>query len=160
VSIHRDFGNRENRRLARLKYIIEAWGVERFRQELERRLGKAVAPPRHLAWHRAEDYLGWHPQGDGRWFYGVRGLSGRIKDSGSQRIRSGVREVIERLQPEVRFTAQQNILLAGIAAEQRGIVDRRLRAHGIVAAADLPPVLRQSMACPALPTCGQAITES
>jgi sulfite reductase (ferredoxin) len=160
VSIHRDFGNRENRRLARLKYIIEAWGVERFRQEVERRLGEALEPPRQLAWHRAEDYLGWHPQGDGRWFYGVRVLSGRIKDSGQQRVRSGVRELIERLRPEVRFTAQQNILLAGIEAERRGIVDRVLRAHGIVAAADLPPVLRQSMACPALPTCGQAITES
>jgi sulfite reductase (ferredoxin) len=160
VSIHRDFGNRQNRRFARLKYIIEAWGVERFRLELERRLGEALEPPRDLAWHRAEDYLGWHPQGDGTWFYGVRVLSGRIKDFGRQRIRSGVRELIERLQPEVRFTAQQNILLAGIAAEQRGIVDRLLRAHGIIAAADLPPVLRQSMACPALPTCGQAITES
>jgi sulfite reductase (ferredoxin) len=160
VSIHRDFGHRQNRRFARLKYIIEAWGMERFRQELERRLGEVLKPPRDLAWHRAEDYLGWHPQGDGKWFYGVRVLSGRIKDSGQQRIRSGVRELIERLRPEVRFTAQQNILLAGIAAEQRGAVDRLLRAYGIIDAADLPPVLRQSMACPALPTCGQAITES
>src|SRR5262249_25459055 len=160
VSIHRDFGNRENRRLARLKYVIEAWGVERFRQELECRLGEALEPPRPLTWHRAEDYLGWHPQGDGRWFYGVRVLSGRIKDFGQQQIRSGLRTLIERLRPEVRFTAQQNLLLAGIAAEQRIIVDRLLRAHGIIAAADLASVLRQSMACPALPTCGQAITES
>src|SRR5262249_38142833 len=110
--------------------------------------------------HRAEDYLGWHPQGDGKWFYGVRVLSGRIKDFGQQRIRSGLRELIERLRPEVRFTAQQNLLLAGIAEEQRVSVDRLLRAHGVIAAVDLPPVLRQSMACPALPTCGQAITES
>jgi sulfite reductase (ferredoxin) len=160
VSIHRDFGNRENRRFARLKYVIEAWGVEQFRQELERRLGEALEPPRPLAWHRAEDYLGWHPQGDGRWFYGVRVLSGRIKDSGQQRLRSGLRELIDGLRPELRFTAQQNFLLAGIASEQRVFVDRLLRAHGIIAANDLPPVLRQSMACPALPTCGQAITES
>jgi sulfite reductase (ferredoxin) len=105
VSIHRDFGNRENRRLARLKYVIEAWGVERFRQELEHRLEETLEPPRPLAWHRAEDYLGWHPQGDGRWFYGVRVLSGRIKDFEQQRIRSGLRELIERLRLEVRFTA-------------------------------------------------------
>jgi len=160
VSIHRDFGNRENRRLARLKYVIEAWGVQRFRQELEGRLEETLQPPRPLAWHRAEDYLGWYPQGDGKWFYGVRVLSGRIKDFGQQRIRSGLRELIERLRPEVRFTAQQNLLLAGIPEEQRVSVDRLLRAHGIIAAVDLPPVLRQSMACPALPTCGQAITES
>src|SRR5262245_15957766 len=160
VSIHRDFGNRENRRLARLKYVIEAWGVQRFRQELECRLEETLQPPRPLAWHRAEDYLGWHPHGDGKWFYGVRVLSGRIKDFGQQRIRSGLRELIERLRPDVRFTAQQNLLLAGIAEEQRVSVDRLLRAHGIIAGVDLPPVLRQSMACPALPTCGQAITES
>src|SRR5499427_11075117 len=95
VSIHRDFGNRENRRLARLKYVIEAWGVEPFRKELEYRLEEALEPPRPLTWLRAEDYLGWHPQGDGRWFYGVRVLSGRIKDVQPQRMRSGLRELIE-----------------------------------------------------------------
>jgi sulfite reductase (ferredoxin) len=160
VSIHRDFGNRENRRLARLKYVIEAWGVERFRRELGLRLGLALEPPRPLFWHRADDYLGWHPQGDGQWFYGVRVLSGRIKDFGRQRIRSGLHELVQRLRPEVRLTVQQNLLLAGIAAEQRPEVDRLLRVHGVIPASDLPPVLRQSMACPALPTCGQAITES
>src|SRR5262245_64897908 len=87
-------------------------------------------------------------------------MNGRITDSGRQRIRSGLRAVIARLQPGVRFTAQQNLLLTGIKMEQRAEVDLVLRAHGIVRAVDLPPVLRQSMACPALPTCGQAITES
>jgi sulfite reductase (ferredoxin) len=71
-----------------------------------------------------------------------------------------LRELIERLQPDVRLTVQQNLLLAGMAAEDRGEVDRLLRLHGIVHAASLPPVLRHSMACPALPTCGQAVTES
>src|SRR5262245_16946224 len=123
VSIHRDFGNRSNRKLARLKYVIEAWGVERFRAELESRLGETLAPPRELAWHRADDYLGWHPQGDGAWFYGVRVMSGRVKDNGHERIRSGLRELIERVQPEVRLTPQQNLLLAGIAPEQRAEVD-------------------------------------
>jgi len=160
VSIHRDFGNRENRRLARLKYVIEAWGVDRFRLELEQRLRHALAEPRPLVWHRAEDYLGWHPQGNGQWFYGVRVISGRIKDVGNQRMRSGLRALSQQLRPEVRLTVQQNLLLAGIAAERRGEVDRLLRTYGIIPAADLPPVLRQSMACPALPTCGQAVTES
>ena len=160
VSIHRDFGNRSNRKVARLKYVIEAWGVERFRQELEARLGGPLQPPRPLTWHRSDDYLGWHPQGDGAWFYGVRVMSGRVKDSGHERIRTGLRELIARLRPEVRLTPQQNILLAGIAAERRAEVDWLLRVHRIVQAAELPPVLRQSMACPALPTCGQAITES
>ena len=80
--------------------------------------------------------------------------------SEDQQMRSALRELIEVVRPEVRFTAQQNLLLAGIAEELRAKVGSLLRAYGIVPAAGLPPVLRQSMACPALPTCGQAITES
>ena len=160
VGIHRDFGNRENRKLARLKYVIEKIGVNEFRRELEHRMGERLAPPRALSWHRAEDYLGWHPQNDARWFYGVRVISGRIRDCGTQRIRSGLREVISRFHPEVRLTVQQNILLAGIAAEDRDEISRLLRVHGLVPAAALPQVLRHSMACPALPTCGQAVAES
>jgi len=160
VSIHRDFGNRENRRLARLKYVIESWGVDRFRCELQARMGETLAPPRPLAWYRAEDYLGWHPQGDGRWFYGLRVISGRIRDVEQQRVRSAVRALIAQLRCEVRLTAQQNLLLVGVAPECRPEVNRLLRAYGVVEAADLLPVLRHSMACPALPTCGQAVTES
>jgi sulfite reductase (ferredoxin) len=160
VGIHRDLGNRQNRKLARLKYVIEKIGVAQFRCELERRLGEALAPPRRLLWHRSEDYLGWHQQGRDRWFYGVRVISGRVTDRGEQRIRAGLREVIARFRPEVRLTVQQNILLAGIAAEDRAEVSRLLRVNGLAAAATLPPVLRYSMACPALPTCGQAVTES
>jgi sulfite reductase (ferredoxin) len=160
VSIHRDFGNRENRRMARLKYVIESWGVDRFRNELESRLGRTLAPPRPLPWYRAEDYLGWHPQGDGRWFYGVRVISGRVRDFEQQRIRSGLRALVEQFHAEVRLTAQQNLLLAGIASEDRPELNRLLRAYGVATAEDLPPVLRHSMACPALPTCGQALTES
>jgi sulfite reductase (ferredoxin) len=160
VSIHRDLGNRENRRLARLKYVIEALGVDRFRHELESRMGETLSPPRPLTWYRAEDYLGWHPQGDGRWFYGLRVISGRIRDIEQQRIRSGLRALIGQLQCEVRLTPQQNLLLVGVPPEDRAGVNRFLRAYGVVEAAELPPVLRHSMACPALPTCGQAVTES
>jgi sulfite reductase (ferredoxin) len=160
VSIHRDFGNRHNRHFARLKYLIEAWGVERFREELEFRLGQRLGAPRPLVWYRGEDYLGWHPQGDGRWFCGIRVLNGRLRDTGRQRIRSGIREVVERLSADVRLTAQQNLLIANVVSEQRSQVDQLLHRHGIIPAASLPPVLRHSMACPALPTCGQALSES
>ncbi len=159
VSIHRDFGDRGNRRLARLKYIVEAWGVPRFRQEVESRLGVSLEDPRPLAWHRADDYLGWHPQGDGGWFYGVRVISGRIRDDLRQQVRRGLRAVVESVRPQVRLTPQQNLLLAGIAPEDKIEVERLLRVHGIVPASKLPPVLRHSMACPALPTCGQAVAE-
>jgi sulfite reductase (ferredoxin) len=166
VTIHRDFGNRSNRKLARLKYVLDEWGVAKFKQELEARVGRELAPPEPLEWRRADDYLGWRRQGTdsaGRpmWFVGVPVLAGRVKDvDEARRIRSGLRAVVEQFQPGVRLTCQQNLYLSGIRDEDRFAVASLLREHGIAEPAQLPPVLRYAMACPALPTCGQAITES
>ncbi|MBV9611264.1 MAG: NADPH-dependent assimilatory sulfite reductase hemoprotein subunit [Acidobacteriaceae bacterium] len=161
VTIHRDFGNRSNRKLARLKYVMEEWGVEKFKHELESRVGRTLAPPRPIVWTRSHDYLGWHRQtmsddGTPRWFVGVRVVSGRIKNH----IRTGLREIVEKYGPEVRLTCQQNLYLSGIRDEDRPGIVALLREHGIARPEELPPVLRHAIACPALPTCGQAITES
>ncbi|MGC2661085.1 MAG: NADPH-dependent assimilatory sulfite reductase hemoprotein subunit [Bryobacteraceae bacterium] len=166
VSIHRDFGNRTNRKLARLKYVLDAWGLEKFKQELEQRLGYPLRPPQPLMWRRSEDYLGWHRQGidangHSLWFVGVRVLSGRVKDSGAgHRIRAGLRAVVERYRVGVRLTTQQNLYLCDIAEAHRPEIAGLLASHGIIEADALPPILRRAMACPALPTCGQALTES
>lgn len=166
VSIHRDFGNRSNRKLARLKYVLDEWGVARFRAELESRVGRPLADPLPLSWHRAEDYLGWHrqqtdDQGTPVWFVGVRVLSGRIKDyTADVRIKSGLRRTVEEFRPEVRLTPQQNLYLAGIRESDKPRVAALLREYGIAEPQALPPILRHAMACPALPTCGLAITES
>lgn len=156
VSIHRDFGNRAERRLARLKYVLEDRGKAWFREELERRLGRKLADPRPLAWTRQMDCLGWHRQAGGRWFFGLRVVSGRIKDN----VRAAIREAVETLRTEVRMTAQQNFLFCGLTEAQKPLLEPILRKHGVALPDELPPVLRYSMACPALPTCGQAITES
>lgn len=166
VTIHRDFGNRTNRKLARLKYVMDAWGVEKFKKELEQRVGRELAPPRELIWRRSDDYLGWHKQGldaagQAVWFLGVRVVSGRVKDfAPDRRIRTGIRTAVERYRLEVRLTAQQNLYLAGIRDEDRAAIQALLREHGVAEPEALPPILRYAMACPALPTCGQAITES
>lgn len=160
VTIHRDFGNRENRKLARLKYVIAEWGVPRFREELQSRMGKTLGDPKPLSWHRSDDYLGWHHQVGDLWFLGVRVVSGRIKDDGQVRVRSAIREVLQRVPCGVRFTVQQNLYLCDIPSSRRMEVESILSKHGVRMAEDLPPILRHSMACPALPTCGLAITES
>jgi len=161
VTIHRDFGNRTNRKLARLKYVLDAWGVEKFKKELEARVGRELAPPKELIWTRANDYLGWHRQGDGKWFVGVRVISGRVKDfDAARRTRAGLRAIVEKYRLEVRLTPQQNIYLAGIRDQDRADIAALLREHGIAEPEALPPVLRHAISCPALPTCGQAITES
>jgi sulfite reductase (ferredoxin) len=161
VTIHRDFGNRANRKLARLKYVMDEWGVAKFKQELENRVGRPLAAPSQLSWTRALDYLGWHRQSDDSWFVGVRVISGRIKDyDRERRIRTGLRTIVEKFGYDVRFTAQQNLYIVGIPDRDRSEVARLLREHGIAEPETLPPVLRHALACPALPTCGLAITES
>ena len=155
VGIHRDFGNRSNRKLARLKYVLDQRGVEWFRAELESRLGKPLAPAAPLQWERHSDHFGWHPYTD-KLFFGLRVVSGRI----AANVRTAIREIVAELQPEVRFTSQQNVIFAGLTAEARPRLEQILRSHGVALPSELPPVLRLSMACPALPTCGLALTES
>lgn len=161
VSIHRDFGNRTNRKLARLKYVMDAWGVSKFQNELNSRVGRTLAPPSDLSWNRSSDYLGWYRQSPGRWFFGVQVISGRIADfETNRRIRTGLREIVERFQCPVHLTPQQNLYLVGIKDEDRAEVSKLLIDYGVISAEPLPPVLRQALACPALPTCALAITES
>ena len=166
VMIHRDFGNRSNRKLARLKYVLDAWGVDRFKQEIGSRVGRELAPPKPLTWIRSKDYLGWHEQtvdSEGRpvWFVGIPVIAGRVKDFDEKRhIRTGLRTIVEQFRPGVRLTCQQNLYLSGISDRDRPVIAAMLREYGISEPAQLPPVLRHAMACPALPTCGQAITES
>lgn len=166
VTIHRDFGNRNNRKLARLKYVMDEWGVARFKQELQQRVGRELAPPKPLSWNRSTDYLGWHRQGvdaAGKplWFVGIPVIAGRVRDFADGRsIRSGLRKVVEQYRPGVRLTCQQNVYLSGIQDADRPSIEALLRDHGIREPGELPPVLRYAMSCPALPTCGQAITES
>lgn len=158
VSIHRDFGDRANRRHARLKYILEDRGLDWFADELSRRLGWRPAPPRPLVWRRHADWLGWHPQdlAGSRWFFGLRVVSGRLAGS----LMQAVAEAVAELQPEVRLTPQQNLIFAGLEPESRPRLESILRRHGVAMPGELPPILRHSMACPALPTCGLALTDS
>ena len=166
VTIHRDCGNRTNRRLARLKYVLDEWGVEKFKAELESRVGRPLAAPGPLNWVRSVDYLGWHRQGTNAagepvWFVGVRVIAGRVRDFDSQnRVRSGIRHIVERFQLNVGLTSQQNLYLSGISDADRPVITGLLQEYGIVEPGALPPVLRHAMSCPALPTCAQAITES
>jgi sulfite reductase (ferredoxin) len=156
IAIHRDHGNRTNRKLARLKYVVEEWGIERFRAELESRLGSPLAPIQPLSWTNSADHLGWIPRADGTFVLGLPIPSGRIKGT----LRDGLRALVERFHPDVCLTPQQNLLLGGIAAERREEARDIAATHGIHLAEELPPVVRGALACVALPTCGLALSEA
>ncbi len=157
ITIHRDFGNREDRHRARLKYVVDERGLEWFRAETERRVGHPLHDPGDLPdWLDSADHLGWWQDDHGDWVLGVPIPSGRVQ--GAQRV--ALREVVERWHPGVRLTCRQDALLTGFAAEDREAVDAVFAAHGVPLAGALRLLDRYAMTCPALPTCGQALGES
>lgn len=160
VMIQRDYGDRQNRKHARMKYVVEERGIAWFRAELERRLVHSVQDPRPISWHDVEDHLGWHTQDDGRWFLGLYVENGRIKDDDTMQLRSGLRHAIEEFRPNIRLTAQQNILFTDLAETQRGPLMDLLAQYGIPTDPAEIGTRRFAMACPALPTCGLALAEA
>jgi sulfite reductase (NADPH) hemoprotein beta-component len=160
LTIHRDFGDRGNRKHARLKYVIAERGVAWFREELERRLGRKTGPARPFEFTRQGDLYGWHKQFDERYFLGVFVQNGRIKDAGDCRLRTALRRVVGEYQPELRLTPSQNILLVNIEAGNRAAITKIFEEHGVSLENQGSALARASIACPALPTCGLALAES
>ncbi|MDY7103152.1 MAG: NADPH-dependent assimilatory sulfite reductase hemoprotein subunit [Actinomycetota bacterium] len=166
IGIHRDFGNREDRQRARLKYILDERGVDWFTAEVDRRIDGALVTgadvPALPAWEDSDEHVGWYPQPDGRWFLGVHVDAGRVIDhENGPQIKAALRAVTERgLAPTVRMTPRQDVLLCDIDEGDRAEVDAILAEHGIIGPDDQSAVRRLAMACPALPTCGQALAEA
>jgi sulfite reductase beta subunit-like hemoprotein len=160
AAIFRDHGNRSDRRHARLKYLLAEWGIDRFREEFQRRASFPLAPAAELPSLPFHDHLGRHRQPDGRWFYGVFVQSGRIVNTPGHALKTALREIITNLSPGIHLTGQQNLLLTDLDAAGLELVEQTLRRHGIQPPLELAAVRRYSMACPALPTCGLAVAES
>ena len=160
VMVQRDFGDREDRKHARMKYLIHEWGMEKFRAKVEEYLGYGVEPLRPMPDLQADDHLGWQQQTDGNWFYGIYVENGRLRDNGDQRPRSAVRALVQRYQPGVYITPQQNVLLSGFTTAQKAEVEQLLADFGVATVEQLTNVRRHSLACPALPTCGLALAEA
>jgi sulfite reductase (ferredoxin) len=160
VAVQRDYGDRSNRRHARLKYTIADRGLEWFRGEVQKRLSFDLQPPEPLSWKPVDDHLGWHEQGDGRLYVGIYIENGRIADVGDVRSRSGLRRIVEELHPQIRLTAQQNVILADIEPAQRSRVEALMAEFGIAPVESIPRAIRYAMACPAIPTCGLAVAEA
>ncbi|MFM7383972.1 MAG: sulfite reductase, ferredoxin dependent [Microcystaceae cyanobacterium] len=161
VATQRDYGDRHERRHARMKYLLADWGVEKFRQQVETYLGKKLGDFKPLPAWQYQDYLGWHDQGDGQLFLGISVENGRIKNQGKFQLKKALRQIIEQYQLPLRLTANHNILLYEIAPQDQAAITQLLENHGVVVNPDQVDALtRYAMACPALPTCGLAIAES
>ncbi len=160
VKVQRDLGNRINRKRARMKYLIDEIGIEKFKEELVKRTGFEPEPYRELPKFEPDLYLGWNKQSNGKWFLGVSIENGRIKNEGKLQIKKAFRKIAETYQPGFRLTPNHNVLLTDVSESDKDKIDNLLRDHGVLPENELPNLLKNSMACPALPTCGLAITES
>ena len=160
VTMHRDFGDRTNRKHARLKYVLEEKGPDWFRNEVEQRLGFKFQPARPFQFTKQGDLFGWHPQFDGNHFLGLYVETGRIKDTEKYQLKTALRKIVEQFRTEMRLTPSQNLILANVKPADREPITKILADHGLPAENQATIIRRASMACPALPTCGLALAES
>jgi sulfite reductase (ferredoxin) len=160
VAVQRDFGNRSDRKVARLKYLVADWGIERFRDKVASYAGRPLDPARNVQIEGHDDHLGWGEQGDGNFFYGLNVENGRIADTERHRLKSALRTICQQLTPGIRLTAHQSILFTDLTAGHRSDLQRILREHGVALSGEISQVRRWSMACVAWPTCGLSITEA
>ena len=160
VRVQKDYGNRSDRKQARLKYLIANKGIPWFKHQVEEYYGHKLPDPHPEDVYGFDDHMGWHEQGDGRVFYGLNVENGRIRDEGDFRLKTAIRKICRTFNPGIRLTGHQSILFTDLEPEVRPELESIFREHGVPLTEDISNVRRWSMACPAWPTCGLAITES
>ena len=159
VTVQRDWGDRANRKHARLKYTIEDRGLDPFRAEVERRAGVKLGPAKPFVLTSTGDRYGWTEGEDGRGHLTLFIMSGRLRDVGTQAQQlSALRRIAEQHDGDFRITANQNLIVAGVRPERRAAIEEIAASNGLSA----PPsgLRRNAVACVALPTCGLALAES
>jgi sulfite reductase (ferredoxin) len=157
MALQRDHGDREVRKHARMKYLLHKRGIEWFRETLikdyfKRDIKKLI----HESPAKLMDYLGWNRQKPGLWFVGLPFMCGRLEGP----IKAGIRSIVDRYQLEIRLTPNQDLLLCNIGSSQKSSIKNELAELGFELPAEVSPLVRHALACPALPTCGLAVTES
>ena len=160
VKVQRDFGYRDDRKRARLKYLVHDEGIEWMRHKVEEYYGSKLkdCTADDVVEHR--DHMGWDEQGDGRCFYGFNVENGRLYDDQQRAWKKALREICEEFQPEIRLTAHQSVLFCNLDQNARPKLEGILKKRGLPLTEEISNVRRWSIACVALPTCGLAITES
>lgn len=160
VMVQRDFGDRSNRKHARLKYTIEDRGLDWFRQELESRLGYKLGPARPFEFTGSGDRYGWTRGTDNRWHCTLFIQNGRVRDNAEAEAKTGLREIAKIHTADFRLTANQNVVIGGVTDEQKPRIEALLGKYRLDAASRMTGLRLNSMACVALPTCGLALAES
>jgi sulfite reductase (NADPH) hemoprotein beta-component len=160
VTTQRDYGDRENRKHARLKYTIDDRGLDWFRSEVERRLGWQLGKPRSFSFVGNGDVYGWQRSNDGLWHYTLFVENGRIQDVGGRQLMSGLRKIASLHKGDFRLTPNQNLIISNVRENDKERITALLRVFRIENSKQASPLRLHSMACVAFPTCGLAMAES
>jgi sulfite reductase (NADPH) hemoprotein beta-component len=159
VTVQRDWGDRSNRKHARLKYTIEDRGLDAFRAEVEKRSGVTLASPKSFSFTSMGDRYGWTEGEDGKHHLTLFVPNGRIQDvAGGAAMLTGLRKIAEVHTGDIRLTANQNVIIANVSPQERPAIEALVKRYNLVQPAS--GLRRNSMACVALPTCGLALAES
>ena len=161
VTIQRDFGNRSDRKLARLRYTIDELGLDWFKEELNKRIGFTLEPARQYTFTQRIDYYGWQKNHEGKWYYTVFVENGRVADEDGVLLMTALRECAKKVSVNFRFTCNQNVILSDLDSEQKRSIHQILEEYGIIAHTEHRSGLRKNaVACVALPTCPLALAEA
>jgi sulfite reductase (NADPH) hemoprotein beta-component len=161
LTIQRDYGNRTDRKLARLKYTVDKVGVEWFKEELERRIGFKLEPAKPIVLTQRVDHFGWKQNASGKWYFTVLVENGRILDTEVLALKTALLEVAKTGKANFRFTCTQNLILSDIDTADKNTIHSILDSFGVIAHTENSSALRKnSMACVALPTCPLALAEA
>ena len=160
LTIQRDFGNRSDRKLARLKYTLDKYGVEWFKEELEKRVGFKLTEAKPYQFSDRKDFYGWHKNHQGLWYYTIFAENGRVLDAEKVKLKSGLLAVAKTHLANFRFTCNQNVIVADVTEKNKTSIERILEEHGIIHHTESTSFIRKnSMACVALNTCPLALAE-
>jgi len=159
VTVQRDYGDRKDRKHARLKYTVEDLGLEVFREKVEERLGYKLGNPKPFGFEHNGDRYGWITDHRGMHHLTLFIQNGRVRDTASNPVRTGLREIAKVHQGDFRLTANQNLIIANVSDEARPKIESLLAEFGLLNSHDQTGLRLHSLACVALPTCGLALTE-
>lgn len=159
VTTQRDWGNRSNRKNAKTKYTLDRVGVDVFKAEVEKRAGIQFEESRPYELTERGDRIGWVDGIDGKHHLALFIENGRLLDYPGKPLKTGVAEIAKIHQGDFRMTANQNLIVAGVPAEQKDQIEQIAREHGLIDDGHSEQ-RKNSMACVAFPTCPLAMAEA
>lgn len=160
LTIQRDYGNRSDRKLARLKYTVDRLGLDWWKEELERRAGFKLEKEKPYTFDLRRDYYGWEQNHEGLWYYTLFIENGRVLDDENVLLKSALLEVAQTGKANFVFTCNQNLILGDIKNEDKDAIDQILKKYLVTDHTDkASPIRKNAMACVALNTCPLALAE-